>query len=101
MDATEIIGRLEGRAYLTVGPGELEALLAGCELLRTDPAAVGEPRRTLRCGDRIIVQETSDRGEILLRAFADEAAAAAFVAGRNEVCDRMWDGCGCKIDWHD
>jgi hypothetical protein len=36
----------------------------------------------------------------VIRRLADEAAAARFVADRLATYERMWDGCGCRIDYY-
>jgi len=59
-------------------------------------------------GDLLIVRtpaglaavESPSPGERVIRRLADEAAAARFVADRLATYERMWDGCGCRIDYY-
>lgn len=53
----------------------------------------------LRMGDTQIVAEHPDSTTAVLRRVASREAGDAFIAKRLETYDRMWDGCGCKIDY--
>lgn len=50
-------------------------------------------------GMLVAVEEPSEE-ERVIRRLADEKAAAEFVKGRLEEYERMWDGCGCKVDYY-
>jgi len=45
------------------------------------------------------VETPSDR-EVVVRPLADPAAALAFVTDRLAQYERMWEGCGCRIDYY-
>jgi len=38
--------------------------------------------------------------ERVVRALGDAEAAGAFVHERMEQYERMWDGCGCRVDYY-
>jgi hypothetical protein len=44
--------------------------------------------------------EQPSAGERVLRRLSDAEEAQRFVKGRLEAYERMWDGCGCKIDYY-
>jgi len=88
-------------AIHSLTPEELEALLARAEVLEERDTHLCGPIRILRLEGRIHVQETTDRGLDLLHRMDSLDAARAFLARRLEDYDRMWDGCGCKIDYLD
>jgi len=46
----------------------------------------------------ILVEETTE-GEVLLRQFASVVMAVAFVEDRLVTYERMWGGCGSRIDY--
>ena len=96
----EILSRLEKESYVELKGEEWEALLAEAELVREEKPVLAEAIRLLRIDGTTVVQETSDRREILLRRFEDDAEADAFIRERLETYDRMWDGCGCRIDYY-
>ncbi len=47
-----------------------------------------------------LVQEETPDGQILLRRLGSREAAEEFVEDRLATYERMWDGCGCKVDYH-
>jgi hypothetical protein len=49
--------------------------------------------------DIVLVQEQTPAHEIVVRIRPTIEAAADFVAGRLETHERMWDGCGYKVDY--
>lgn len=75
-----------------VDPAAQSTLREGCALLREEPVLGGAPVRLFSCGDRWLVEETSNQGEILLRAWPAREAAEDFIARRLDDYDRMWDG---------
>ena len=101
MKIDKLLEILRKKPVQSTTPALLESLLEECVLLREERPAVAEPLRLFRCGDSFIFQETSDAGEILVRRFETEEAAGALIAKRLDAYDRIWDGCGCKIDYHE
>ncbi len=67
-----------------------------------------ERHDTYLAGDLMIVRldrlfaavEQPSPAERVLRRLADEEEAGRFVRQRLEEYERMWDGCGCKIDYY-
>lgn len=67
-----------------------------------------ERHDTLLRGDLLVVRtpvglaavESPSPGERVIRRLADEQAARRFVADRLDTYERMWNGCGCRIDYH-
>ncbi len=73
------------------------------------PAFVEVERHdTYLAGDLLIVRldglfaavEQPSPGKRVLRRLADEDEVSRFVRQRLEEYERMWDGCGCKIDYY-
>ena len=81
-------------------PSDLNEILAQSEIILEQDTHIRDFIRILGFGQRIFVQEVSDRNEVLIREFAGQAAASDFVRERLNTYDRMWDGCGCKIDYY-
>lgn len=48
-----------------------------------------------------IVIEQTDKKEYLFRSYADAAPAMEFITNRLELYERMWDGCGCKVNYYE
>lgn len=63
---------------------------------------------TVLAGDLVIVRgpeglvavEEPRRGERVLRRLDDDDVAREFVKDRLDSYERMWDGCGCKVDYY-
>jgi hypothetical protein len=63
---------------------------------------------TLVAGQLLIVRgeaglaavEQPSPDERVIRLLSDEEQAHRFVADRLEQYERMWDGCGCKVDYY-
>jgi len=49
-------------------------------------------------GPAAVEQPKPDRR--VVRLLRDEAEVRRFVQGRMNTYDRMWDGCGCKVDYY-
>lgn len=97
----EILGALDSGTYVTVPPRELDELLAESELVSEVDTHINNTIRLLRMGGRLVLQETSFEGEIFLRPMHSKEAADEFIRKRLDTYDRMWDGCGCKINFHE
>ena len=52
-------------------------------------------------GALFMQEQHPETHELLVRRFADRAAADAFVKDRLDTYERMWDGCGCKVHYFD
>jgi len=95
----ELLRRLAGEKFLRLGGEELEALLAAARQLREEDTGMTGKIRLLEYQGRYLVQEFTDCGEVRLRRFDDRPGAERFIEERLETYDRMWDGCGCKVDY--
>ena len=56
----------------------------------------------MRINGLLVVQEkTTDNKAIVVRRFRSLDEAELFVEERLATYERMWDGCGCKIDYYE
>jgi hypothetical protein len=53
----------------------------------------------VRSGEDLMAVEAPSRDARVARLLGDEAAARSFVEKRMEEYERMWDGCGVKVDY--
>ncbi len=68
-----------------------------------------ERHATGLAGDLVIVRSAMGLAAVeqpapnarVVRRLADADDARALVARRLETYDKMWDGCGCKVDYRD
>ncbi|NOX88454.1 MAG: hypothetical protein GXO77_05465 [Calditrichaeota bacterium] len=97
----EIIQKLQNEQFIVVSEETLREILNSCRLIQEHDTMIADKIRLLKCDQYLIVQEKSDKGEILLRGFETEAEAGKFIADRMKIYEDMWDGCGCKIYYYE
>ena len=75
-----------------------------------DAFPVRERHDTMLAGELLVVQTATGVAAVeqppstrqrVVRLLSSEAAARDFVRDRLDTYDRMWDGCGCKVDYRD
>jgi hypothetical protein len=91
--------RLATSRILAVTETELAELLEAAEVLQDQDTLVAGHLRVLDLSGLILVQEETPEGQLLVRLAESVEAAQALVAGRLATYERMWDGCGCKVDY--
>ena len=89
------------RSLISVDRDVLGDLLEAAEVLRQDETCVTGWIRILSVDGAIVVQEETQDGDVLLRRMPSVEAARRVVEHRLASYERMWDGCGCKIDYFD
>jgi len=100
MDLQSLCSELEKHAVVELPSDELDDLLAAAELVREDDTHLAGFIRILSIQGKILIQEyVANDGRVLLRGFTDRQGAEAFVRGRLDTYERMWDGCGCKVHY--
>ncbi|MCG6928326.1 MAG: hypothetical protein LJF30_23825 [Acidobacteria bacterium] len=99
MEIRELIEQIERQAIVSLDREELSKLLAVADTIRADDTGLAGWIRVLLIDGRVAVQEQTTDGEILLRRLVSRDAAEQFVDRRLADYERMWDGCGCRIDY--
>ncbi len=84
-----------------VSPEEWDGVAAASRPLRSVESALDHKIEIRSLGDELLAREISDKGEIILRLFPGEPDLNAFLKRRIDIYERMWDGCGCKVDYYD
>jgi hypothetical protein len=98
--AAELNTRLVADGIVRLTTSEWEAVAGAFEQV--------ECHRTFVAGDLLLVQGTAGwvvveqplPEERVARLLPDKQEARRFAAERLEQYERMWDGCGCKIDYY-
>ena len=102
MDTQTLLSRLEDSPRLSLSPEEFAELLAAARIVREENTCIsGMLRILLLDDDTVLVQEETPRREALVRFRPSLEAAEDFVRKRLEIYERMWDGCGCKVDYEE
>lgn len=99
MDNDALLERLDEASRLNLSSDELAGLLEEADFVREEDTCISGMIRILRLRNTVLVQEETPEREIVVRIRPTIEAAEEFVAGRFETYERMWDGCGCKVDY--
>jgi hypothetical protein len=62
---------------------------------------ISDKIRLLKFKDELILQEKTTKDEFLIRKMKTQKEAEDFMRDRLEIYNRMWDGCGCKVNYYD
>ena len=99
MDTGEMIRELVKGSVVKIDRGDLEALLERAEAIRAEDTTLAGWIRILSLeGHHLVQEETPDR-DVLVRKLASVEEADRLVDRRLADYERMWDGCGCTIDY--
>ena len=93
--------KLQDTIILTISSSDLDYILDNTLVLNEQDTFFSGMIRILNPLHAIYwVQEQSKGGEFLLRQFDTKESAFNFVNQRLMEYEKMWDGCGCKIDYY-
>ncbi len=94
--------KLDAEQWRELGRGGVltvpEEAVEGSEPIR-EARGMNGPITVLRAEGTWLVREPDPEGRTLLRRFDTEREAVAFLEERLSQFERMWDGCGCRIDY--
>lgn len=89
------------KPLIIISEAELNELLNPLRIVYEQDTRLRDFIRILRIGNHFYLQEKTNKGEIIIRQFDNEADALKLVNERMEIYDKMWDGCGCKINYYE
>jgi hypothetical protein len=92
MEPEALVRELDGGEVVAVSRDDLAALLDLAEITQDDSTGIAGRIRTLRLGDRVLVQERTPKGQLYIRKLESVEAAHRFVQSRLDAYERMWDG---------
>ena len=93
--------QFENLKIVTLSSGDFDILVMSLEIVFEMDTLIRDKIRILKLHNTLyFVQEKSPKEEILLRQFKTEKIAKDFILDRLHIYDKMWDGCGCKIDYY-
>lgn len=93
--------RFKTEKYIVISANELGELLKSSKIIFEQDTRLRDYIRILQIDDHFLLQETSNIGEIIIRSFENVIDAMNLVNDRLQVYDKMWDGCGCKINYYE
>lgn len=100
MDIQKIINSLRKKKYLLVSKEEVNELLAVSKLLIEQNTYISDKIRLLEFQSDLLLQEKTTNDEFLIRIIKTKKEGEELIKDRLEIYNRMWDGCGCKVDYY-
>jgi uncharacterized lipoprotein YehR (DUF1307 family) len=100
MKTTSEILSLAENTYITFHVLNLDEVFKDFHIIYEADTGLSDKIRILEKDDRYFIQETTNKNEILFRRMKSLAEAEELVKQRLEIYEKMWDGCGCKVDYY-
>jgi len=100
MNLERIISSIKKKKYLMISEPELNELLSQSKMIIEEDTNISGKIRLFEFEDDLIIQEKTTKDEYLLRVMKTKKEAEEFIKQRLEIYNRMWDGCGCKVDYY-
>lgn len=100
MNLERIISSIKQKKYLMISEPELNELLSQSKMIIEEDTYISDKIRLFEFEDDLIIQEKTTKDEYLLRVMKTKKEAEEFIKERLDIYNRMWDGCGCKVDYY-
>jgi hypothetical protein len=99
LSAQQVLDETTNNSPAALDQPSLQALLEATEIVRDDDTCLAGRIRILSLAGSLMVQEQTQKGQILVHRVGSLETAHSFVDERLATYERMWDGCGCKVDY--
>lgn len=93
------IAGLKNQLFTLLSETELEELLIRSEIVEEKDTLICGIIRILKQNQHFFIQEYSNQNEIILRSVNSPDQATQFIQERLKIYEKMWDGCGCRIEY--
>ena len=100
MTVEDLNRRLRDERIVPMPEAEWAELAPDCEVMERHDTLVAGELLVVSCAGWMAAVEQPSAGERVLRRLSGADEAGRFVKDRLEAYERMWDGCGCKIDYY-
>ncbi len=100
MTRDELAGRLAEERIVVLTAADWASLAGGLEVVERHATGVAGDLTVVRVDGGLAAVEEPRPDERVVRRLAGPDEARRFVNERLEAYERMWDGCGCKIDYY-
>ena len=100
MKLVYILKKVKSARFVAIPEDELNDLLSIAKVIEEKDTHISDKIRLLKLNGELLVQEKSNKNEYILRLMKNKKEAEQFINERMEIYDRMWDGCGCKVDYY-
>ena len=99
MDLLSFLNQKTSLAYIKISEKQFEELNRLSKLIFEENTLIADCIRIYQLNGFYIFQEKTLEGEILVRKYMDESEAKKLLNKRLNIYEKMWNGCGCKIDY--
>ncbi len=100
MNIKSIIEKAKNNKYVKLSETELQELLSASKILQEKETLISDKIRLLEYKNVLLIQEKSNKEELLVRLMKTKKEADDFINERLEIYDKMWDGCGCRVEYY-
>jgi hypothetical protein len=101
MNLEKIISTAKKNKYSIINKEELDKLLSQSQILVEKDTHISDKIRLLKLDNDLIIQEKTTKDELLIRFVKSKKEAEDLIGQRLEIYDKMWDGCGCKVNYYE
>ena len=96
----DILYKFKTANFVIISNSELQFLLSHGSTIIEQNTFLSDFIRLFQFNEIYFVQEKSPKGEYILRKFDFVEPAESFIKDRLDIYEKMWDGCGCKINYY-
>jgi hypothetical protein len=100
MSPEKIIAATKKKKYYIVKKEDLKKLLSHSIIVIEEDTHISDKIRLLKFKDEMLIQEKTNKDEFLVRIIKTRKEAEEFIKQRLDIYDRMWDGCGCRVEYY-
>lgn len=100
MTTEELDRRLRSQRIVSLSSSEWGAVSSDFEELECHDTFVAGHLLIVRGSAGLAAVEHPSPDKRVIRMLSDDQEARRFVRERLEQYERMWDGCGCKVDYY-
>ncbi len=101
MEIDKIIEGLQKQKLLILPKENLDEILNNGTVLEDKDTLMSDHIRIIKLNEIILIQEITSKNELAVRIAESIEQAKHFVNERMETYERMWDGCGCKVNYYE
>lgn len=100
MGIQKIVDSTKKKNYSIIKKDDLEELLSQSKVIIEKDTLISDKIRLLKFEKELLIQEKTTKDEFIIRLMKTKKEAEDFIKQRLEIYDRMWDGCGCRVEYY-
>ena len=100
MKSKKIIEEAKKKEYSIINEEDLNILLSESKIIIEKDTLISDKIRLLKFDEDFFIQEKSNKDELIIRMVSSKSEGESFINNRMEIYDKMWDGCGCKVEYY-